>query len=131
MDGIGKEIQFGYGWEVVKASIYESDLAEADFNWDVQTKLNFDFNVRGFNPDYAAEYWRVELFFRDVYGDTIWHYRRSGIATEAGEDFHMEWVFTDQSEAFDMIVVTLKGGDVEDWFGHFGPIFRNIDLYLS
>ena len=131
MDGIGKEIQFGYGWEVVKASIYESDLAEADFNWDVQTKLNFDFNVRGFNPDYAAEYWRVELFFRDVYGDTIWHYRRSGIATEAGEDFHMEWVFTDQNGDLDKIDVTLEGSGTWDEVGDFGTIFRGMDLYLS
>ena len=54
MDGIGKEIQFSTDWDSVKSSIKEFYLAKADFNWDdVQTKLNFDFNVRGGGPDYG------------------------------------------------------------------------------
>ena len=52
MDGIGKEVQFSYEWRVVDDYILGSDLPKTD-NWDTQTKLNFDFNVRGGAPNYA------------------------------------------------------------------------------
>ena len=46
-------------------------IARANFNWDVQTKLNFDFNVRGGGPDYEDP-WEVIVAFVDVKNNTLW-----------------------------------------------------------
>ena len=131
MDGIGKEIQFTTDWDSVKSSIIEFDLAKADFNWDdVPTKLNFDFNVRAGLP-WRGDYWEVNVAFVDESIDSRWSNSRSGRGTIAGEDVHMEWDWPIQ-ENLDMIEVTLRGNEVEyDSKGHYGTIFRNIDLYLS
>ena len=129
MDGSINEIQFS-SEGAVYGSIKESDLAKANFNWEVQTKLNFDFNVRGVGPNYEDP-WEVKVGFFDVNKNVLWSDSRSGYGTEAGEDVHMEWVFTDQNRDLDEIVVLLEGGDAGFWKGYYGTIFRGMDLYLS
>ena len=69
--------------------------------------------------------------FLDVNENTLWSDSRGGIGTEAGEDVHMEWVFTNQNGDLDKLVVELYGKSVEVWEGHYGTIFRDMDLYLS
>ena len=131
MDGIGEEVQFAGFWHAVRASTSKSDLVDAEVNWDAWTKLNFDVNVRGFEPEYE-DYWRVNVKFLDVDGDTLLFDFRDGFGTEAGRDVHFEWDTTSQIEDFDKIVVTLFGGDVEgDSYNYVGPVFRGMDLYLS
>ena len=69
--------------------------------------------MRGGEPNYGDP-WEVIVVFKDN-ENILWSDSRSGRGTEAGEDVHMEWVFTDPNKGdFDKIVVYLKGGDVEE-----------------
>ena len=86
--------------------------------------------MRGFGPEFEDE-WKVRVAFLDVNKNTLWSDSRSGLGTEAGEDVHMEWVFTDQNRDLDEIVVLLEGGDAGFWKGYYGTIFRGMELYLS
>ena len=86
--------------------------------------------MRGCKPNYKDK-WKVTVEFLDVDGNTLLFDSRSGEGTEAGEDVHMEWVFTSQNGDLDKIVVELYGKSVEFLDGHYGTIFRDMDLYLS
>ena len=77
VDGFGKEIQFSYEWASVYASTLWHEHDDDDVNFDVQTQLNFDFNVRGDGDD-PKDDWIVTVVVLNVYGNTLWSNERSG-----------------------------------------------------